>query len=242
MTSDEPKRAAIESAPPDKVRKPSPYSSPLKLPCRLVSEDFHPEGDLSKKAWRGAERVPLGLWSGGKAPPEVETSVATGWSASHLYCAFRCKYSVLNVYEGEDPTNERWGLWDRDVVEVFVNPEPERANHYYEFEVAPNNQWIDLEIDLDKKPFNDAGWNSGFQHAARIDRKRRVWTCEMSIPFNSMNVERLRPNSEWRINFYRAAGLGDDTRRHFLCWSPVPGERPNFHQPSRFGRIRFVKP
>ena len=53
------------------------------------------------------------------------------------------------------------------VLPNFVNPEPARVNHYYEFEVAPNNQWIDLEIDKDKTPFNDAKWNSGFDHATR---------------------------------------------------------------------------
>ena len=47
----------------------------------------------------------------------------------------------------------------------FSNPQPERITHYYEFEVAPNNQWIDLEIEKTKTPFNDAAWNSGFSHA-----------------------------------------------------------------------------
>src|SRR2546430_10315709 len=49
-------------------------------------------------------------------------------------------FRSLNVYEGEDSAKERWQLWDRDVAEVFLNPEPARVPHYYEFEVAPNNQ------------------------------------------------------------------------------------------------------
>ena len=83
----------------------------------------------------------------------------------YVYFAYRCKYTTLNVYEGKDPSKDFWTLWDRDVVEIFLNPQPEHMQHYYEFEVAPNNLWIDLEIDLDKKPFDDA--QVGFRVRAR---------------------------------------------------------------------------
>ena len=102
--------------------------------------------------------------------------MASRWTATHLYFAFRCKYSTLNVYEGEDASKERWELWNRDVAEVFFNPGPQRVPHYYEFEVAPNNQWIDLEIDKTKTPFNDAAWDSHFDHATRVDSANHVWS------------------------------------------------------------------
>jgi len=50
-------------------------------------------------------------------------------------------------------------LWNKDVAEVFLNPQPERLWHYYEFEVAPNNQWIDLEIAGKGISDHDAKWN-----------------------------------------------------------------------------------
>lgn len=223
-----------------KVSSDVSYAGISRITSKFLSEDFAPDCDLEKTAWQLTGRARLDCdWAGRKT--DVKTQVASLWSAARVYFAFWCDYSVLNVYEGEDSAGERWGLWDRDVVEVFLNPEPERVNHYYEFEVAPNNQWIDLEIDLDKKPFNDAGWNSGFEHATRIDSERRMWTTEMSIPLASLKVKQLRLNTEWRINFYRADGLGDDTERRFLCWSPVYGEKPNFHVPARFGIIEFRK-
>ena len=55
-----------------------------------------------------------------------------------------------------------WQLWDKDVVEVFINPFPGQINTYFEFEVAPNNQWIDLAINLDNEPVLDVNWDSGF--------------------------------------------------------------------------------
>ncbi len=222
------------------MNETSPYTSKVQIISKFSPEDFVPDGNLNKKIWQEAERVRFDHdWRGQKHFPEAETRVASFWTATSVYFAFWCKFKTLNVYEGENPAKERWELWNRDVVEVFANPTPERVNHYYEFEVAPNNQWIDLEIDLDKKPFNDAGWDSHFEHATRLEN--RLWTCEMRIPVQVMNVELMRPNTEWRINFYRADGPGDDSQRRFLCWSPTLGEKANFHVPTRFGIIRFVK-
>ena len=125
------------------------------------------------------------------------------------------------------------------MVEVFLNPQPERVNHYYEFEVAPNNQWVDLEIDKTKEPFNDVHWNSGFAHATRIDAKNHVWTAELRIAISSMNVGAIHPGIQWRANFFRAAGKGGDDHRTFLAWSTIP-EGKTFHVPARFGILKLV--
>ena len=217
----------------------NPYASDLRIRSKFVSGGFLPDGDLNKPVWQNVERVRLDHdWAGRKA--EVETQAASLWSATRVYVAFWCGYSVLNVFEDEDPATERWGLWERDVVEVFLNPDPACVNHYYEFEVAPTNQWVDLEIDLDKKPFNDAAWDSRFEHETRIHPERHVWTCEMSIPVASMDVGEIQPSTEWRVNFYRADGSGNGGERCFLCWSPTRSAQPNFHVPRRFGILQFV--
>lgn len=223
------------------MKETSPYTSNLRTDCKFSAKDFLPDGDLTKKVWQEAERVRFDHdWSDQKKFPEAETQVGSFWTATHIYLAYWSKYTTLNIYEGEDPAKERWELWNRDVVEVFINPRPEHVNHYYEFEVAPNNQWIDLEITLDKESY-DASWDSRFEHATHIDAKNHVWTCEMRIPLAPMDVRSIRANAEWRINFYRADGPGDDTVRRFLAWSPTLGEKANFHVPTRFGIIRFVK-
>ncbi len=218
-----------------------PYTSDLRTTSHLAGRDFAPDGDLSKGVWKRAEWVKFDHdMSGSRTYPQAETQVAGVWTSACVYFAFRCQYTTLNIYEGEDPAKERWELWKRDVVEVFINPQPLGVKHYYEFEVAPNNQWIDLEIDKDKNPFNDPAWDSHFDHTTRVDTKDHVWTCEMRIPVRAMGVESVRPGSEWRVNFYRADGPGDDAQRRFLCWSTIP-EGKTFHVPTRFGVIRFVK-
>jgi alpha-galactosidase len=201
--------------------------------CR---RDFEPDADLEKSDWKNA--IPVSLGPQGRFP-DAKTEVAALWSKSFVYFAFRSNYTELNMFEGKDGSVQTWGLWNRDVVEVFINPFPDRINQYWEFEVAPNNLWIDLAIDLDKDPFHDSGWYSGFQHATRIETRLARWDCEMRIPVSSMDVGEVLPGTEWRINFFRCDGLGDDSKRRFLAWIPTLDE--SFHVPSRFGLIRFVE-
>lgn len=216
------------------------YSSQVALQAKHVSEDFAPDAKLRKKVWQKAQWAQFeNNISGSSKYPESRTRVAAAWSDKYVYFAFICKYDALNVFEGEDISRERWELWTRDVAEVFLNPQPERLLHYYEFEIAPNNQWIDLEITRSEKPNHDASWNSGFEHLVRVDAKHHIWNAEMRIPLSSMDGAGVRPGTEWRVNFFRAAGKGPDTQRKFLAWSTIP-EGTTFHVPSRFGILRLV--
>jgi len=216
------------------------YSSSVAAETKHSSANFLPNADLTKPVWKHAKWLEFDNDASGQSHyPEAATRVASLWTETHIYFAFSARYDSLNIYEGEDPKSERWQLWDRDVVEVFLNPQPDHVNHYFEFEVAPNNQWIDLEIDKTKDPFNDASWNSGFEHATRIDAEHHLWTTEMRLPLAAMNVKDPRPGMQWRVNFFRAAGKGGDDHRKFLAWSFIP-EGKTFHVPTRFGILKLV--
>jgi hypothetical protein len=224
------------------LSKISPYTSKLKIESKSMRRDLAPDGDLEKRVWKNARWVSFDHdWQEKKRYPGAETRVASRWTSSQVYFAFWCRYSTLNVFSGENTAKEKYGLWEKDVVEVFLNPDPQRVEQYYEFEVAPNDMWIDLQIDLAKSPFHDESWNSGFVHATRVEKK--VWTCEMRIPVTAMAGRgfRLRSGTEWRVNFYRADGEGDNSERRLLAWSPTLSPKPNFHVPTRFGLIRFVR-
>jgi hypothetical protein len=219
------------------------YIRDLTMTSKFCPADFMPDGDLSKKVWRNAPRVKFDHDRMGHIHfPQSAMEVASVWTPDYVYFAYRCKYETLNTFEGEDPAKERTLLWSRDVVEVFINPQPDRMKHYYELEVAPNNQWVDLLIDLSNGWFSDMGWNSHFDHATKIDAQRHLWFTEMRIPVKSMEASAIRPGDTWRLNLYRLDGPGDDSTRRFLCWSPLPpGGNKSFHQPASFGIIEFVK-
>jgi hypothetical protein len=219
------------------------YLHDLTITSKFIPGDFNPDGDLTKKVWRHAPRVQFdNEVRAEKAFPDSETQVGSLWTPEYVYLGYQCKYRELNVYEGEDISKERFGLWIRDTAEAFINPDPERISHYYEFEVAPNNQWVDLEIDVSKKFMGNVHWDSHFEHATKIDATHHVWTAEMKIPVHSMGAKALQPGTAWRLNLYRLDGPGDDTQRRFLAWSPLPpGDNRSFHQPASFGIIKFVR-
>ena len=225
------------------VPENSQYIRNLTMTSKFTPADFAPDGNLSKKVWQDAPRIRFDQDRFGHNHfPDSEVQVASLWTQGYVYFAYWCRYQSLNIYAGEDSAKERWELWNRDVVEAFINPQPERFLHYYEFEVAPNNQWVDLEIDLTKTPFGDAGWDSHFEHATKVDAEHKVWWVEMRVPVKSMMVNAIHAGDEWRLNLYRADGPGDDARRRFMCWSALPaGPNKSFHQPASFGIIKFVK-
>jgi hypothetical protein len=216
-------------------------ASPLVIVSTFVASDTKPDGDLRKRMWSRAKSVWFNQAAFSEAHyPDFRTRVASCWSAQFLYLAFWCPYETLTVYQGEDATVERDRLWERDVVEAFICPEPKSPSHYYEFEVAPNNQWLDLDIDLTRRPFNDEHWDSGFEHATRIDASKRVWTAEMRIPIRGLGT--IREGVDWRVNFYRCDGPGDDSARRMMSWGRLPERKPGgtFHQPASFGVLRFA--
>ena len=211
------------------------------LIASYLDVDFIPDGNLDKAIWSTAEKVHFDRDAfKGTRHPEVETTVASLWTNHYLYLAYWSGYTTLNTFEGEDPKVQRWQLWDRDVVEAFIAPQSDETPHYYEFEVAPNNQWIDLEINFGSKESPNAEWNSSLLHATRIDETRRIWTAELRIPVETMGARSIDQNTEWRINLYRADGAGSDAERNLLCWSPLPINNGSFHQPASFGLLKFA--
>src|SRR5882672_1982621 len=140
------------------------YTSDAHVSVKRSLVDVAPDGDLSKTFWKNSDFVEFDQDAWGKSHyPEVSTRVKSLWTDSYIYFGFLGRYDSLNIYDGEDPAPERWQLWNRDVVEVFLNPQPERVQHYYEFEVDAKKQRIDLESEKTKGPFDSAFLNSGFE-------------------------------------------------------------------------------
>jgi len=203
-----------------------------------LERDHLPDANFSKAAWQAASRLTLvDTETPERSHPGAKTDASVCWSPGHLYVAFWCYYTKLNLYLGEEAREKRWELWNRDVAEVFLTPFSQVLNRYWEFEVAPNDLWIDLAIEKREEIHLDAGWNSGFVHASAIDEKSRLWSCEMRIPAASLGVGQIEQGMEWRINFFRCDGPGDDSQRRFLAWSPTL--QLNFHVPERFGWVRM---
>jgi Carbohydrate family 9 binding domain-like len=172
--------------------------------------------------------------------PNLKTTMRAFWTDSDLYILFECPYTVLNLFLPADNTQDRVGLWDRDVVEMFLGDDWSNIRHYREFEVAPTGDRIDLAIDLDHE--SDHKWQSGWETKARIDQQAKIWYAAARIPLSAVSAQPVTAGTRWRMNLYRIDGLGADPQRHFMCWQPtcVQHRDPN-HVPEHFGTLIFMK-
>ncbi len=173
--------------------------------------------------------------------PNLKTEIRAFWTDTDLYFLFRCPYTVLNLFLPPNHAGPHVGLWDRDVVEMFLGDDWTNIRHYREFEIAPTGDWIDLAIDLDHKSY-DHSWRSGWQTMARIDEEHKTWYAAARIPLSAVSGKPVDNGTKWRMNLYRIEGLGPDPQRHFLCWQPtcVQNRDPN-HVPEHFGTLIFHK-
>jgi len=173
-------------------------------------------------------------WQGKNPDPSRQTEVRILWSEQTLYLRFECHYRELYVFEDSEPNGRRDHLWDRDVAEAFLQPDPSRPRFYREFEVSPNGMWIDLDI----FPGGLADLKSGLQRSVAVNAESHIWKAELAIPIKALTTQ-FDPTKTWRANFYRIEGSNEP--RAYLAWQPTGTATPNFHVPSAFASLRFVR-
>lgn len=192
--------------------------------------------NLTDPAWDTATNNRLEFSTrDGAAKPQSSTLLRALYSSDMLYLRYDAPYSELTQFEPPRMDSERIGLWDRDVVEAFIGTDSRNEKVYYEFEVAPTNEKLDLMISPDVTQIEKRlEWQSGWESFVKVDAQRKVWTTVMRIPLRSLSREAVGPGTKWRANFYRI----DRAERAFLAWNPTLGG--SFHAPQRFGFLEFL--
>jgi hypothetical protein len=172
--------------------------------------------------------------------PQRPTEVRVKWTKQNLWVLYVSPYEKMYVTPNPQTSKDTNKLWDYDVVELFIGSDFENIQRYKEYEVSPQNEWVDLDIHRDDKTWDSAkalGWNSGFQSAVRVDKDKKIWYCVMRVPWKSITKEKLDKGSKFRVNFYRIED-GPENRKYF-AWREV-GSR-SYHTPEKFGLLELVK-
>lgn len=177
-------------------------------------------------------------WSGKRSPKERQFSAWLLWSDKYLYVRFVAPHSEPPVVSKEpDLTKKTIGLWDRDVCEVFIAPDKGKPNKYFEFEIAPTGEWIDLGIEVTKKE-RLTDWKYASKMESTATDVDGVTYAAIKIPFESLGG-RPKVGDVWLGNVFRCIGSG--TTRGYLAWRPTRTPKPNFHVPDAFGEFHFVR-
>lgn len=201
---------------------------------KLAPHDVAVDTDAKSRFWSSAPVIIAEKDKNGKTLPGYRTEVRSRWTREYLYFLFVCPYEVLLLKPNPDTHAETNQLWNWDVAEVFLGSDFHNIRRYKEFEISPQGEWIDLDIDL-AKPHHEEGWiwNSGFQVTARIDHKSKIWYGAMKIPWSALGEASPAAGKTFRVNFFRSQG--PLATRKDIAWQPTMSE--TFHVPERFGLL-----
>ncbi len=204
------------------------------------------DGALDDPAWRDAAVAgPLVFpWWDRRNGDQDTTEVRALWDDDNLYIAWSCRDPYISAKYTKRDAN----TWEDDCVEAFIAPNPERIASYYGFEINCRAVWLDYLYSPRADVTTGFPWNAdGVTVQSRIDGTLnddsdmdRGWVVEASIPLANFVAVAGKPRPDagdvWRVNFNRCGGR---TKEQFSQWSPGDTPTPNFHRPTRFGKLTF---
>jgi len=204
--------------------------------AQYITENFSIE-KLNYSDWDITQPIHITrYWSGERALATRHTEARAVWSDELLYIRFDCNQAeplVINNAPQTDTKTDK--LWEFDVCEIFIAPNDDEPRRYFEFEVAPTGEWLDLAIHQTPQG-RETNWQYESQMitSAKIEENRVMMA--ICIPFSSISFQ-PKINMRKRANLFRCVGSG--TNRGYLAWQPTLTTTPNFHVPEAFGWIEF---
>ena len=200
-------------------------------------QDVNLSVDPKDAFWKDAPVFYVEVDPFGKPVAGHKSEVRSRWTPDNLYLLYACPFEQLFLKPNPETAKETNQLWDWDVAEAFLGSDFDNIQRYKEFEVSPQGEWVDLDIDR-KKPREQGGikWDSGFKSAARVDDAKKIWYAAMQIPWKSIDTRPAKDGLEMRANFYRIEG--QNPNRLLITWRPTQAR--SFHVPEAFGILRLV--
>ncbi len=204
------------------------------------------DGEWNKPQWKDIQEVHIHNHMGPQPSFRPHARAKMMYDQHHLYLIFvvndryvRCLTSQING-----------PVWEDACVEFFFSPDVSFPGRYFNLEVncagiplMHYNRIPDVDITAlaiqDIKRIEIAHSQAGMIDPEITDPL--TWTLEYRIPIGMLEkyskITRPEPGVEWRANFYKIAE--NSSNPHYLTWSPVENDEPNFHLPQYFGLIRF---
>lgn len=205
---------------------------------QYTSEDFQ-ISEFDNKFWKNAQSIQIvHYWSGEKAPVGRRFETKLLWTDAAFYVRFEANQNEPFIISANpNLMSKTVGLWNRDVCEIFLAPNKAEFQTYFEFEIAPTGEWVDLKIhQKTDERITVRDYNSGMKTAVRIVKGKVLMAFK--VEWKAFDVK-PKAGDVWLGNIFRAVGSAE--KRGYLAWSPTKTNVPNFHVPEKFGRFEFVK-
>jgi hypothetical protein len=181
--------------------------------------------------------------SGEPAPAALRTDVRSRWTDKFLYIMAVCPYEHANLRPDPVTNVETHRLWEHDVLEVYIGANFADITKYFELQVSPQGEYLDMKIDQTVAQIgvgDERLFQSGWEVKSRHEADKKVWYGEFRIPLAAIDPRPVQLGNEFRINVYRLQGPHPEppARRDFIAWQPTGEYHP--HRPLKFGRLKLV--
>lgn len=163
--------------------------------------------------------------------------IAHSGKAIYIDYLVRCNYLRAVNYTDQSPVSED------SCVEFFVEPVP--GGDYWNFEFNCIGT-----INASHRKERPAPTRLSTEELAQVKRYAScgerpfceveglfTWHLLVKIPCGLLGLESIEPGTQMRGNFYKCASAASSP--HFLSWSPIATEKPDFHRPEFFGNLIF---
>jgi hypothetical protein len=230
------------------AQSPNKYGDITGLPAvpsyavNAIKEKIVVDGRLSDKAWAKATPITLLFPWDTQTGSKQRTTVKLLRDQTYLYVGYECEDTdITAAFENHDDP-----VYKDDCVEIFIRPN-DKVDHYIGLEMNARGVLYDYFYPYPSK--NEKGFNldgvllkttlRGTLNQS-ID-KDQGWSLELAIPWQSLNklAERMPPatNEQWRVQINRWDGT--EPHRRLSMWGHSGWNRPNPHNPERFGKLVF---
>ncbi|NDV45635.1 hypothetical protein D0T49_01040 [Paludibacter sp. 221] len=170
------------------------------------------------------------------------TTFSVAYSQTALYIKFNVHGSMLRAIYTEDQEP----VYEDSCVEFFCMKPGD--DYYMNFEFNCIGTCLATRRkgrDADVRPLSAEEMQLIKRHSSLGRRAFKemegmfTWDLVVKIPFSLLGVEEGNMSDYFMGNFYKCA---DGTESpHYLSWSPINTESPDFHRPEFFGKLILKK-
>lgn len=118
---------------------------------------------------------------------------------------------------------DNWGLWDFDVVEVFLQKDDSES--YLEFQSSPLGQPFALIVEKPREKFHAP---KSFNYTVENKVTDKLWESSLTVDLEDI------PGSSSRIIGNCFACLGPKESREYFALNINQEDNPDFHRPDLF--------
>ena len=160
---------------------------------------------------------PINIVNWKEYPYQPQVSFRIAYTNDAILVHYKVVEDSVRAKYGED----NGSVWTDSCVEFFSIPA--RDGVYYNSEITDQvKRWASLGRETFEEKIGECTWEVALLIPYKVFFKHAITGLDgMSI----------------RANFYKC---GDELQKpHFLSWSPIKIEKPDFHRPDFFGLLEF---